>query len=79
MLGILDDPSKFEKLGSTSSNDNTANIESKLQKCFLKLFKKIQYPKVFTNIFVPPDHKEPVCTVYPKRTKQTYRYDRYYL
>ena len=30
MLVILDDPSKFDKLGPTSSKDNTANIESKL-------------------------------------------------
>ena len=37
MLGILNDPSKFEKLGPTLSNDNTANIESKLQKRFKKL------------------------------------------
>ena len=40
MLVILDDPSKFEKLGPTSSNYNTANIESKLQKRLLELFKK---------------------------------------
>ena len=32
MLVILDDLSKFEKLGPTSNNDNTANIESKLKK-----------------------------------------------
>ena len=29
---ILDDPSKFVKLGPASNNDNTANIESKIQK-----------------------------------------------
>ena len=75
MLVILDDPSKFEKIGPTSSNDNTANIELKLQKRLLELFKEDSIPK----IFVPPDHKDPECMVYPKRTKQTYRYDRYYL
>ena len=40
MLVILDDLSKFEKLGPTSSNDNTANIEPKLQKRLLELFKE---------------------------------------
>ena len=75
MLVILDDPSKFEKLGPTSSNDNTANIESKLQKRLLELFKEDSIPKVFTKIFVPPDHKDPECMVYPKRTKQTYHFD----
>ena len=38
MLVILDDPSKLEKLGPTSSNNNTANIESKLEKRLLELF-----------------------------------------
>ena len=37
MLGILDDPSKFKKLGPTSSNDNTVNIDSKR---LLELFKE---------------------------------------
>ena len=74
MLVILD-PSKFEKLGPTSSNDNTANIESKLQKHLLELFKEDSIPKVFTKIFVPPDHNDPEGMVYPKRTKQTYRFD----
>ena len=79
MLVIIDVPSKFEKLGPTLSNDNTANIESKLQKRLLELFKEVQYLKIFTKIFVPPDHKDSECMVYSKRTKQTYRYDRYYL
>ena len=45
MLRILDNPSKFENLGPTSSNDNTANIESKLQKRLLELFKEDSIPK----------------------------------
>ena len=44
MLVILDDTSKFVKLGPTSSNDNTANIESKLQKRLLELFKEDSIP-----------------------------------
>ena len=51
MLVILDDPSKFDKLGPTSSKDNTANIESKLQKRLLKLLKKNSIPKsLYQNI-----------------------------
>ena len=44
MLVILDDTSKFVKLEPTSSNDNTANIESKLQKRLLELFKEDSIP-----------------------------------
>ena len=76
---ILDDPSKFVKLGPTSTNDSTANIESKLQKRLLELFKEDSIPKSLFQKFVLPDHKDPESMVYPKRTKQTYRYDRYYL
>ena len=39
MQVILDDSLKFTKTGPASSNDNTANIESKLRKRFLELFK----------------------------------------
>ena len=38
MQVIFDNLSKFVKLGPASSNDNTANIESKLQKSLLELF-----------------------------------------
>ena len=51
MLVILDDPSKFEKLEPTSSNDNTANIELKLHKRLLELFKEDSIPKsLYQNI-----------------------------
>ena len=36
---ILDDQSKFKRLGPVASNDNTANIESRLQKRLLDLVK----------------------------------------
>ena len=39
MNQILDDPSKFKRLGSIASNDNTINIESRLQKRLLDLVK----------------------------------------
>ena len=50
MQVILDDPSKFVKLGPASSNDNTANIESKLQNCLLELFKDSIPKSLYQNI-----------------------------
>ena len=50
MLVILDDPSNFVKLGPTSSNDNTANIESKLQNRLLELFKDSIPKSLYQNI-----------------------------
>ena len=47
----LEDPSKFVKLGAASSNDNTANIESKLQKRLLALLKEDSIPiSLYQNI-----------------------------
>ena len=42
---ILDDQSKFKRLGPVSSNDNTASIESRLQKQLLDLVKADLMPK----------------------------------
>ena len=39
MNKILDDQSKFRRLGPVSSNDNTASIESRFQKWLLDLVK----------------------------------------
>ena len=69
MLGILDDPSKFEKLGPTSSNDNTANIESKLQKRLLELFKKDSIPKSLYQNIRPTGSSRPRMYGLPKTHK----------
>ena len=45
MNKILDDLSKFKRLGPVSSNDNTASIESRLQKRLLDLVKANLMPK----------------------------------
>ena len=45
MNKILDDQSKFRRLGPVSSNDNTASIESRLQKRLLDLVKADLMPK----------------------------------
>ena len=42
---ILDDQSKFKRLGPVSSNDNTASIESRLQKQLLDSVKADLMPK----------------------------------
>ena len=45
MNEILDDQSKFKRLGPVSSNDNTTSIESRLQKRLLDLVKADLMPK----------------------------------
>ena len=45
MNEILDDQSKFIRLGSVFTNDNTASIESRLQKRLLDLVKANLIPK----------------------------------
>ena len=45
MNKILDDQPKFRRLGPVSSNDNTASIESRLQKRLLDLAKADLMPK----------------------------------
>ena len=44
MKKILSDDSKFKCLGTTTKNDNTAKIESKLQRQPLELTKKDELP-----------------------------------
>ena len=45
MSQMLDDQSKFKRLGPVSSNDNTASIELRLQKRLLDLVKADLMPK----------------------------------
>ena len=79
MLGILDDPSKFEKLGLTPSNDNTANIESKLQKRLLEQFKEDSIRKsLYQNIY-PTGSQKPRMYSLPKTHKTNVPSHRYYL
>ena len=66
---ILDDSSKFVKLGPTSSNGNTANIESKLQKRLLKLFKEDSIPKSLYQNICPVGSQRPRMNGLPKTHK----------
>ena len=45
MNEMLDDQSKFKRLGPISSNDNTVSIESRLQKRLLDIDKAHLLPK----------------------------------
>ena len=69
MLVILDDPSKFVKLGPTSSNGNTADIESKLQKRFLELFQEDLIPKSLYQNIRPTGLQRPRMYGLPKTHK----------
>ena len=69
MQAILDDPSKFVKLVPASSNDNTANIESKLQKCLLELFKEDSIPKSLYQNIHPTRSQKPRMYGLPKMHK----------
>ena len=59
MQVILEDPSKFVKLAPASSNDNTANIKSKLQKRLLELFKEDSIPKILYQNIRPTGSQKP--------------------
>ena len=69
MQVILNDPSKFVKLGPTSSSDNTANIESKLRKRLLKLFKEYSIPKSLYQNICPTRSQRPRMYGLPKTHK----------
>ena len=56
---ILDDQSKFEKLGPVSSNDNTASVELHLQKRLLDLVKADLMPKWIYDAIRPTGLQRP--------------------
>ena len=55
---ILDDQSKFKRLGPVSSNDNTASIESRLQKRLLDLVKATLMPKWIYDVIQTLDRED---------------------
>ena len=61
MNNILHDETKFERFGPASTCDNTAAIESRLQKRFLELFKAKLISKKFTDLYVQQALKDPGC------------------
>ena len=80
MNEILDDQSKFKRLGPVSSNDNTASIESRLQKRLLDLVKADLMPKwIYDAIRPRMDRKDLECMVCRKHTKKAFHFALYCL
>ena len=67
---ILDDQSKFKRFGPVSSNDNTASIESRLQKRLLDLFKADLMPKWIYDAIRPTGSQRPRMYGLPKTHKE---------
>ena len=70
MNKILDDPSKFERPTSVSSNDNTASIESRLQKRLLDFVKADLMPKWIYDAIRPIGSQRPRMYGLPKTHKE---------
>ena len=70
MNKILDDQSKFKRLGPVSSNDNTARIESSLPKWLLDLVKADLILKWIYNAMRPAGSQRPQMYGLPKTHKE---------
>ena len=70
MNKILDDPSKFERLGPVSSNDNTTIIKSRLQKRLLDLVKADHMPKWIYDAIQATGSQRPRMYNLPKTHKE---------
>ena len=72
MNKILDDQSKFERLGPISSNDNIASIESPLQKRLLDFVKADLMPKWICDAILvrPTGSQKPQMYGLPKTHKE---------
>ena len=81
MNEILDDQAKFKRLDSVSSNDNTASIESRLQKRLLDLVKTDLMPKWirYMTQYDQLDRKDLECMVCQKHTKKALHFALYCL
>ena len=66
MNDILYDQLKFKRLGPVSSNDNTASIESRLQKRLLDLVKADLMPKWIYDAIRPTGLQRPRMYGLPK-------------
>ena len=70
MNKILDNQSKFRRLGPVSSNDNTASIESRLQKRLLDFVKADLMPKWIYDAIRPTGSQRPRMYGLPKTHKE---------
>ena len=67
---ILDDQSKFKRLGPVCSNYKTAGIESRLQKRLLDLVKADFMPKWINDAIRPTGSQRPRMYGFPKTHKK---------
>ena len=77
MNKIVDDQSKFKRLGPVSSNDNTAGIESRLQKRLLDLVKADLMPKWMYDAIRPTGLQRPRMYGLPKTYKKALHFAQY--
>ena len=70
MNEILDDQLKFKRLGPVPSSDNTASIESRLQKRLLDLVKADLMPKWIYDAIRPTGSQRPRMYGLPKTHKE---------
>ena len=68
---VLDDQSKFMRLGAVSSTHNTASIESHLQKWLLDLVKADLMPKWIYDAIRPTGSQRPQIYDLPKTHKES--------
>ena len=66
MKKILSNNLKFKRLGTTTENNNTAKIETRLQKQPLKLTKKDKLPKSVYEVIRPTGVQRPRMDRLPK-------------
>ena len=69
MNNILHDETKFERVGPASTCDNTATIESRLQKRLLELFKAKLIPEDVYRFIRPTSYQRPRMYGLPKTHK----------
>ena len=70
MNELLDDQSKIKRFGPVSSSDNTASIESRLQKRLLDLVKADLMPKWIYDAIRPTGSQRPRMCGLPKTHKK---------
>ena len=69
MNNILHDETKFERVGPASTCDNTAAIESRLQKRLLELFKAKLIPEEVYRFICPTGSQRPQVYGLPETHK----------
>ena len=69
-MNVLDDQSKYKRLGPVPSNDNSASIESRLQKRLLDLVKADFMPKWIYDAIRPTGSQNPPMYGFPKTHKE---------